>query len=76
MDTEEITSPSVDEFIDLMQNLALEPYRIERANTVPFNQERYENDAEHSFSLGIAALCLAPLLDEKLDMSKVCTSRS
>ncbi len=72
MDTEEITSPDADEFIDLMKNLALEPYMIKRANTVPFDRGRYENDAEHSFSLGIAAACLAPLLDEKLDVSKVC----
>jgi putative hydrolase of HD superfamily len=59
------------EFISLMRNLALAPYQIERATTVPFDQNRRENDAEHSFSLGIAALCLAPLMNDNLDIAKV-----
>ncbi|HUN32607.1 MAG TPA: HD domain-containing protein [Trebonia sp.] len=56
-----------------MKNLALEPYRVERAVTVPFDRERHENDAEHSFSLGIAAVCLAPLIDDQLDVRLVST---
>lgn len=55
-----------------MKNLALQPYRVERATTVPFDHKRHENDAEHSFSLGIAALCLAPLMNDQLDVSLVC----
>ena len=60
-----------EDFLDLMKNLALEPYRIERAIAVPFDRERHENDAEHSFSLGIAAICLGPLIDEQLDITLV-----
>lgn len=59
--------------IRLMRDLATAPYRIERATTVPFDQKRYENDAEHSFSLGVAALCVAPLIDSKLDLTRIGT---
>lgn len=59
--------------VHLMRDLATAPYRIERATTVPFDKKRYENDAEHSFSLGVAALCVAPLVDSKLDLSRVGT---
>lgn len=59
--------------IRLMSELATAPYRIERATTVPFDQKRYENDAEHSFSLGVAALCVAPLVDSRLDLARIST---
>ncbi|HTX82481.1 MAG TPA: HD domain-containing protein [Streptosporangiaceae bacterium] len=59
--------------IRLMRDLATAPYRIERATTVPFDQKRYENDAEHSFSLGVAALCVAPLVDRRLDLMRIGT---
>jgi 5'-deoxynucleotidase YfbR-like HD superfamily hydrolase len=59
--------------LQLVSKLALPPYQIERATTVPFDRNRRENDAEHSFSLGIIALCIAPLFDEKLDLSRICT---
>jgi 5'-deoxynucleotidase YfbR-like HD superfamily hydrolase len=59
--------------IHLMRDLATAPYRIERATTVPFDQKRYENDAEHSFSLGVVALCIAPLVESKLDLSLIGT---
>jgi 5'-deoxynucleotidase YfbR-like HD superfamily hydrolase len=63
---------NADEFLQLMNDLALQPYQVERATTVPFDDKRRENDAEHSFSLGIAALCLAPLMNDQLDVSLVC----
>src|ERR1700733_6256594 len=56
-----------------MRDLATMPYRIERATTVPFDLKRHENDAEHSFSLGIAALCVAPLVDRGLDLTRIST---
>lgn len=59
--------------IRLMGELATAPYRIERATTVPFDQKRHENDAEHSFSLGVAALCVAPLVDGNLDLARIGT---
>jgi 5'-deoxynucleotidase YfbR-like HD superfamily hydrolase len=71
LDEERASSPSAEEFLYLMKNLALEPYRVERAIVVPFDRERHENDAEHSFSLGIVAVCLAPLLDDQLNVPLV-----
>ena len=59
--------------IRLMDELATRPYRVERATTVPFDKKRYENDAEHSFSLGVVALCIAPLVDSKLDLTRIST---
>jgi putative hydrolase of HD superfamily len=67
------STPSAEEFIDLVRNLALVPYGVERAITVPFDHLRYENDAEHSFSLGVVAMCLAPLMDDQLDVPLVST---
>jgi 5'-deoxynucleotidase YfbR-like HD superfamily hydrolase len=64
---------SADDLVDLMRELALQPYRVQRATTVPFDRKRYENDAEHSFSLGIVALCVAPLMDDDLDVPLACT---
>jgi hypothetical protein len=57
----------------LMRDLATAPYRIERATTVPFDKKRHENDAEHSFSLGVMALCVAPLVDRELDLTRIST---
>lgn len=62
-----------DTLLRLMHELATPPYRIERATTVPFDHKRRENDAEHSFSLGVAALCIAPLFDSNLDLARICT---
>jgi 5'-deoxynucleotidase YfbR-like HD superfamily hydrolase len=59
--------------ISLMRDLATAPYRVERATTVPFDQKRHENDAEHSFSLGVTALCIAPIVDSELDLARVGT---
>lgn len=59
--------------LHLMQDLATMPYRIERATTVPFDLKRHENDAEHSFSLGVMALCIAPIVDRELDLPRIGT---
>jgi 5'-deoxynucleotidase YfbR-like HD superfamily hydrolase len=64
---------NADTLIHLMRDLATAPYRIERATTVPFDLKRHENDAEHSFSLGIAALCVAPFFDHDLNLSRIGT---
>jgi 5'-deoxynucleotidase YfbR-like HD superfamily hydrolase len=51
--------------------LAIPLYKVDRNSVVPFDHERHENDAEHSFSLGIAAMCIAPKIDEELDLGLV-----
>jgi hypothetical protein len=50
----------------IMAGLAFPLYGVERSSLVP-DEKRCENDAEHSFALGLAAAYLAPLIDETLD---------
>lgn len=63
---------SADDLIGILRSLALPPLAIERATAVPHDRARRENDAEHSFSLGIAALCIAPLMDDGLNVPLLC----
>ncbi|WP_432926851.1 HD domain-containing protein [Microbispora sp. CA-135349] len=55
----------------LMRELVFPPYVIDRSSVVPQDVTRRENDAEHSFALGLAAVCLAPLIDEALDPGRI-----
>jgi hypothetical protein len=65
--TATISSVDTNLLLDIVRGLATPPYEIYRTAVVPFNRSRRENDAEHSFSLGLVAMCLAPLVDETLD---------
>jgi 5'-deoxynucleotidase YfbR-like HD superfamily hydrolase len=47
-------------------------HEIERDITLPVASHRPDNDAEHSWSLALMALSLAPNIDAKLDIGKVC----
>ncbi len=56
-----------------MREIVLQFSAIERAVPLPLPQgERQENDAEHSWSLALMACMLAPHVDPKLDIGKVC----
>ncbi|WP_182883723.1 HD domain-containing protein [Microbispora sp. H10949] len=55
----------------VMRELVFPPYLIERSSVVPQHVTRRENDAEHSFALGLAAVCLAPLVDPALDLGRI-----
>ncbi|MEU8175662.1 HD domain-containing protein [Microbispora hainanensis] len=57
--------------MSLMRELAFPPCAIERSSVVPQDVTRRENDAEHSFTLGLAAVCLAPLIDPALDSGRI-----
>ncbi|MEW9529726.1 HD family hydrolase [Microbispora sp. NPDC049125] len=57
--------------ISVMGELAVPPCGIERTSVVPLGAGRRENDAEHSFALGLVALCLAPLVDGTLDLGLI-----
>ncbi|WP_204060140.1 HD domain-containing protein [Microbispora corallina] len=63
--------PDARTLLAVMRELVFPPYGIERSSAVPQNVNRYENDAEHSFALGLVAVCLAPLVDEGLDLGRV-----
>ncbi|WP_062435583.1 HD domain-containing protein [Herbidospora daliensis] len=51
----------------VVRELAVPPYHVARVSVVPESVDRRENDAEHSFALGLVAVIVAPLVDEKLD---------
>src|SRR4051812_45990207 len=55
----------------VVRDLAVPPHQIDRVSVMPFDPARKENDAEHSFSLGLAAVCLAPLMNPDLDLGLV-----
>lgn len=45
--------------------------QVQRATPLRFTPGRYENDAEHSWTLSLVACALAPHIDEKLDIGKI-----
>src|SRR5438128_1362309 len=56
----------------LLNELVLPFYEIERDMHVPLTRgRRLENDAEHSWSLGLVACTLAPHIAPELDIGKV-----
>ncbi|MDF5757567.1 HD domain-containing protein [Spongiactinospora sp. TRM90649] len=61
------SGPGMRLLMTVVEGLAVPPYHVARSTTVPFLPGRNENDAEHSFSLGLVGYCLAPLMDEPLD---------
>ncbi|WP_410596710.1 HD domain-containing protein [Amycolatopsis sp. lyj-23] len=64
-------APTAESLIQLLGDVVLPMYGIERTILAPTNPPRLENDAEHSFSLGIAACCFAPLVDPLLEVGLV-----
>jgi 5'-deoxynucleotidase YfbR-like HD superfamily hydrolase len=57
---------------DLLRQLVLPFYYIERNNPLPGHDRRWENDAEHSWSLAFLACSLAHKVDKDLDIGKIC----
>ena len=57
--------------LNTLSELILPLYEVSRNSLVPFDLKRHENDAEHSFSLGMLAICIAPIVDEKLDLGLI-----
>lgn len=56
----------------LITELMLPFYQTERDLPLPIPSRRNENDAEHSWSVALVACALAPGIDAKLDVGKVC----
>ncbi|MFB4310610.1 HD domain-containing protein [Actinomadura sp. GTD37] len=57
--------------VRIVRDLAVPTLLVNRTSVMPFDRNRQENDAEHSFSLGLAAICIAPLVDPTLDTALV-----
>ncbi len=64
--------PEIDDIKDLMENLAIPFYQVERDMDLPISPRRPENDAEHSWSLALLCCSLAPHVDKNLDLGKIC----
>lgn len=57
--------------VRVVGDLAVPTFLVNRTSVMPFDRSRRENDAEHSFSLGLAAVCVAPLIDPSLDTALI-----
>ena len=56
----------------LFNDLILPFYSVERDMPMPVKDRRNENDAEHSWSLALMACALAPMIEPRLDVGKIC----
>lgn len=64
--------PSFNDIQSLYKDLLLPFHEIERDLPLPIRNHQNDNDAEHSWSLAVLACSLAPQIDPKLDVGKVC----
>jgi 5'-deoxynucleotidase YfbR-like HD superfamily hydrolase len=55
----------------LIRDLILPFHHIKRGTQLPIGERRWENDAEHSWSLAMLACSLAPEVDPTLDIGKI-----
>jgi 5'-deoxynucleotidase YfbR-like HD superfamily hydrolase len=55
----------------LMRQVMLPFYHIKRDIPLPIGERRWENDAEHSWSVTFLACALAPQIDPTLDVGKI-----
>lgn len=67
-----MTRPSLKQIETLFQEIILPFHQIKRDLTLPIDDHRSDNDAEHSWSLALLACALAPEIDAQLDTGKVC----
>lgn len=63
--------PSLQQIEEFVQELVLPFYEIERDMALPIHHRRHENDAEHSWSLGLVACALAHHIDPLLNVGIV-----
>ncbi len=61
----------MDPVVGLVKNLLAPVANVERTMVMPFDKQRRENVAEHSFILGSLACSLAPMIDPALDLGTV-----
>ncbi len=57
---------------DFIRTIIIPFYYIQRDIYVPVEERRWENDAEHSWSVAMLAATLAHHIDPSLDIGKVC----
>jgi 5'-deoxynucleotidase YfbR-like HD superfamily hydrolase len=64
--------PTHDQIEKLITQVVLPFYHVQRDMPLPLGERRIENDAEHSWSLAFVACALAPEVDPKLDLGRIC----
>lgn len=67
-----MAKPTHDHIEKLIRTLVLPFYHVKRDMPLPIGERRWENDAEHSWSLALVACALAPEVDPSLDIGKIC----
>lgn len=67
-----MTKPTLDDLLNLVKQIVIPFYQVKRHTPIRAEGGRYENDAEHSWSVALMAAALAPHIDPKLDIGKIC----
>ncbi len=67
-----MSRPSLGDIKKLFHEVIIPFHEIERDTTLPLPNHRSDNDAEHSWSLSLMAISLAPEIDIKLDLGLIC----
>jgi len=62
---------SLNDVKELFHKIVIPFHMIQRDITLPLPDHRPDNDAEHSWSLSLLAIALAPEIDPKLDTGKI-----
>lgn len=66
------SKPQLSDLKQLVAGIVIPFYQVERGTPLRFAPGRFEDDAEHSWSVALVAGALAPHVDSKLDVGKVC----
>lgn len=66
-----MTQPTHSDIEHLLKHIILPFYHIKRDMPLPLGERRWENDAEHSWSVAFLACALAPQIDPTLDIGKI-----
>lgn len=66
-----MTKPKHAQIEELIRKIILPFYHVMRGMPLPVGERRWENDAEHSWSVAFLACALAPQLDPTLDVGKI-----
>ncbi len=67
-----INKPTHPQVQHLIKTLILPFYHVKRDSPLPIGERRFENDAEHSWSLALLACALAPQISKALNVGKIC----
>jgi len=67
-----MSKPTHEQIEHLLKKIVLPFYHVKRDMPLPLGERRWENDAEHSWSVAMLACSLAHEIDPGLDIGKIC----